>query len=94
MQVNYFYPLTFGMTVPLHRKILLGERSSFSTKFDLLSFISSKSEIKEHHSNPSKVDNLNLHRKRSIDQKFATNSPIYQILTNDHVTCHVVRITC
>ena len=53
----------------LHRNILYGKRSSFSTKFDVSSFISSKNKIKEGHSKRSKVDNFSLHRKSSfVDQ--------------------------
>ena len=37
MRVNYFHPLTFGMTIPgsFDRKILQDKSSLFSTKFDL-----------------------------------------------------------
>ena len=50
----------------LQRKILYGERSYFSTKFDLSSFIFSENKIKEDHSKRSKVDNFNLHLKRTF----------------------------
>ena len=71
MQGNYFHPLTFGRTdSPLAKKNCRAKSRFFvSSKFDFTSYISSKNEIKEDHSKRSKVDNLELDRKRSYSDQ-------------------------
>ena len=50
---------------------------------DPLSLLSSKKELKEDHSKRSKVDHLNLHRKRSvIDQQNENWPPEFADLPN------------
>ena len=78
MKVNYFYALTFGMTVLCSQKNLIGSKVVFSsTKFDFWSFISSKNEIKGDHYNRSKVEKIcieNAHlliSKMQIRHQFA-----------------------
>ena len=71
MQVNYFHPLTFGMPVHLFTEKNIWVKGAFFSNitFDLWSFISSKNAIEKDHSKRSKVDNLNLHRKRSFNDQ-------------------------
>ena len=60
MQVNYFYPLKFEMTVPLFTEQFYGVKGGvfFFTKFAFWPFIFSKTEIQENHPKRTKVDNL------------------------------------
>ena len=71
MHVNYFYPFTFGMTLPVFAEKVYGVNGFFSKKFIFSSFIFSKTEIKEDNSKGSKLHNLNLHRKSSIDKNLS-----------------------
>ena len=66
MKVIYFHPLTFGMTVRHFTETFYRVKGRL---FQQNLTLPSKNEIKEDHSKRSKVDNFNLHRKRSfIDQ--------------------------
>ena len=61
MQVNYFHPPTFGMTVPLFTEKFYGAKGRLfqqNSTFDRLYLLG-----KEDHSKSSRVDNLNLHPK-------------------------------
>ena len=68
MQVNYLHPLTFGMTDPLFTGKFYSVKSRFFQRNS--TFDHSKNEIKEDHSKCSKVDNSNLHLKRSFIDKY------------------------
>ena len=74
----YFRTLTFGMTVPLftEKKIIRWNCffSQQNSTFDHLDLLKTKSR-KIIHSKRSKVDNLNLHRKRSFIDQEDGNSP-------------------
>ena len=53
MQVNYFHPLTFGMTVPVFTEKFYSVKGRFiqqNSTFDHL-YVFSKNEIKEDHPN-------------------------------------------
>ena len=76
MQVNYFHPLTFGMTVSLFTEKICRVKDRLfqqNLAFNHLYFL--KNEIKEDHSKRSKVDNFNLHRERSFVDQSTENSP-------------------
>ena len=72
MQVNYFHPLTFRMTVPLFTEKFYrvkGRLFQQNLIFDHLYLLKTKSRKR------SKLDNFNLHRKRSFIDQYTENSP-------------------
>ena len=98
MYVSYIHPLPFGMTVPLVTEKFYRVKGRLFQQNLTFDHLFSKSEIKENHSKRSKVDNFNLHRKRSFIDQQTDHSPTIrrftEILQNDHVTCRVIKIIC